>query len=101
VKNNKTSEPILLVDSHYGIYQPQILAEYIKSQQDDISKQLFNSIASDDLETCLAGPDDEFYWDAYCDIENSARCIINKVEYFICQNEDTWLIPAGYDFDNN
>jgi hypothetical protein len=94
-------KPILLVNSAVGVYQPQQLAKYIVAQEDDISKQLFNSIKSDDLLCCLKGPDDEFYWDAYCDIENSAKAIINGQEYFICQNEDTWLIPAGYSFDNN
>lgn len=97
MKNQR--EPILLVDSHNGIYQPQILAEYIKEQNDDIAKQLFNSVKSDDLQCLLNGPDDEFYWESYESIEIDAECLINGVVYTIYQNEDIWLAPVGYEFN--
>jgi len=98
-----TNEPILLIDSHHGIYQPQILAEYIanyKQHGEDMARQLFNTIPDkENLLILLDGPENENYFDAFEYIENHCKVIIDGVEWFVCQNEDTWLVPAGYDFD--
>ena len=103
LKNMK--DPILLVDSHHGIYQPQILAEYIanyKKHGEDIAKQMFNTITDkENLLILLDGPDNEHYWDAFEYLENHCKVIIEGQTFFICQNEDTWLITEGYDFNDN
>ena len=73
----------LLVDSHHGQYIPQAFAETVR-------RELFgDSISADDFEIIAAGPDAEFYWDAWDSILNSAE---TKDGVTLWQDGDLWAV---------
>ena len=45
----------LLVDGHHGIYVPQLFAQQFMQQ----------NCTSEDWETLMAGPETEWYWEAW------------------------------------
>jgi hypothetical protein len=81
-------QPILLVDSHYGIYSFQCLIE-------KIDETLKKQIPQDIIEDLLSGPENENYWEAAADLE----CIELEYEnenWHITSNEDLWLVPESF-----
>jgi hypothetical protein len=55
----------LLLDDHRGIYIPQNFA-------DEFKLELFGGINADDIETLKAGPDHEWYWEAWQSVLDNA-----------------------------
>ena len=47
------------VDSHHGIYTAQTFAEYFGSELKG------KGVDQEKIDSLLAGPEDEYYWDAY------------------------------------
>lgn len=73
----------LLVNSHHGQYVPQIFAETIK-------RELFgDSISDEDFEIIAAGPETEYYWDAWDSILNSAE---TEDGVSLWQDGDLWAV---------
>ncbi len=93
------TQPVLIVDSHFGIYTPFYLAKYILSKSDEIAQKLFDKISTKDLELLIEGPENESYWETYEDILNNSNIDLNGTEYYLDCNEDLWLCPTGYDFE--
>lgn len=83
---------ILYIDSHHGVYIPQIFTQYIVPSQ-------WAGISDDDLKACEEGIENEWYWDAWCNIIDNAVLVHpeNGMRYYIYHNEDVWLIPEGVD----
>ena len=79
-------QPILLVDSHYGVYSFQLLIETLN---DELKKQ----IPQDIIEDLLAGPENENYWEAANDLENLSLKWENE-KWQVTSNEDLWLVPV-------
>lgn len=82
----------LLLDGHHGVYIPQLFAQYygdkLKGQQPDISL---------DIDTLLAGPDGEFYWEAWEGILDGEYLDDNGNKFTLYQSGDLWLVPDGYE----
>jgi len=75
----------LLVDGHHGVYVPQVFAESI-----DLKK--FSGIRAEDLQTVLAGPDTEWYWDAWTGILDNAVWVDHMGHrWLLHQDGDLWL----------
>lgn len=55
-------ETTFIVDSHHGIYIPQIFCQ---------SYEKVDNVCQEDWDICLSGPDHEWYWDAWSEILNS------------------------------
>lgn len=87
-----TENAILLVDSHHGIYVPQIFAEQ--------NKDLFPSNLQDELKDLLIGPDCEMYWDSWdtvlnlFEIDYKPNIISPNTKYVLFQYDDLWAIPV-------
>jgi hypothetical protein len=96
MNNTKTKlEPILLVDSHHGIYSAQIC---LQSLNNDILRQVRQQVSNEDLGDILDGPGNEFYFEAF---ESLEQCNIEfeGTNWTIQQNEDIWLVPEGYEME--
>ena len=73
----------LLVDSRHGHYVPQVFAETVR-------RDLFGeTISADDFAIISAGPDADFYWDAWDSILNSAE---TKDGVSLWQDGDLWAV---------
>ena len=55
----------LLLDDNRGIYIPQNFV-------DEFKLELLSGINAEDVKTCQAGPEHEWYWDAWDNILNNA-----------------------------
>ena len=89
--NTIAKKAVLLIDSHHGIYIPQIFAEMYESSPnvnwDDISK--------DDIKI-LKDPDHEWYWEVWDSVLNNVTITDdNGVVHTLHNNEDLWAIPEG------
>ena len=74
----------LLVNSQFGIYSGQVLAE----------RHELPNLSTEDKQTLLNGPDDEFYVEVWADIEGEAVLIDGK-EHEVHQIEgDIWAVPS-------
>ena len=79
------SEMELLVDGHHGVYVPQVFAE-------TVDLKLFAGISDEDIQTVLAGPDAEWYWDAWTGILDRAEYRDSDGNLWLLhQNGDLWL----------
>lgn len=73
----------LMVDSRHGQYVPQVFAETVR-------REMFgDSISAKDFEIISAGPDAEFYWDAWDSIMNSAETTDGVT---LWQDGDLWAV---------
>ena len=72
----------LFLDSNRGVYIPQCFAQAIDVKD-------WTGIKTEDLDVLRAGPDAEFYWDAWNSVLDSAETLDGKVLH---QDGDLWLI---------
>lgn len=81
-------EPILVVDSHHGIYTPQM---FVKQANEGILKQIPQVIK----DTLLEGPDHEHYWGCYEGLLDISFKI-GRQKFFLFPLEDLWLVPLCF-----
>ena len=82
----KKSGVKLLLDGHRGIYIPR---DFCK----EINLNKFSGLDPDDAECCLAGPDEEWYWESWTNIMNHALHIDEDGdEWFLYQDDDLFLM---------
>lgn len=73
-----------LIDSHHGVYIPQIFAEmYIDGHLDD-----WNGIRKEDIVQLLEGPSADWYWDAWTNVLDNAK---SDDGHFLDQDGDLWV----------
>lgn len=85
------NDAILLFDSNRGIYIPQnfaeeIIRDYVSGVSDEVWKTLEN------------GPDDEWYWEAWDSVMDSAEITVPEqpgIKFSLWQDGDVWLVPKG------
>lgn len=81
--NEQDSE--LLIDGAAGIYVPQEFAERFDMEEWHVSKE--------DAEALLAGPDGEYYWDAWDQVEATAYNVDESgTTWCLLQDGDLWAI---------
>ena len=87
-----TEDVVLLADSHHGIYIPQLVVQqYLEHPMWDWSK-----VSKEDIDSVLAGHDNEWYWEAWDDIMCEVKVVDEDgTEYMIMYNEDLWLVPTS------
>jgi hypothetical protein len=79
---NDIKQAVLFASDARGIYIPQHFAESYNSEQ-------WNPIDADDLAILLHGPEHESYWDAWCEVLDSAETICGGSLH---QDGDLWVI---------
>ena len=84
------SAMLYLSDAH-GVYIPQNFAELTK-------RECVTGVSDSDWECLLIGPTmkNEWYWEAWQSVLNSARVTEPKtgVIYTVYQDGDCWLVPV-------
>lgn len=81
----------ILISDRAGVYLPQEFAETYQS-----SIVNFREIDKGDWQTLLNGPDDEWYWDAWNNIESTAILKIYGKKYTLYQNGDLFAVPIDW-----
>ena len=82
--NIDTDYRICIIDGSHGIYVPQRFAQLYGAQ---VSASL--------LKELQAGPDSETYWEAWEDVLNTSKIIIDGMIYSLAQDSDVFAIPIG------
>jgi hypothetical protein len=90
--NTQLSPKLVLSDSH-GVFIPQIYCE-------GADEEWAQSVGVDyrDVETCQAGPDHEWYWEAWNNILNEAHTVVDGVTWRLVQDGDLFEVPDGYEW---
>lgn len=82
-----TSAINLLVSDSAGVYVPQVFCEKF-----DLAR--WSGIRDEDIATIEAGPEHEWYWEAWNDILNSATYTEDGHTYMLWQDGDLWAISV-------
>lgn len=90
-----TLNPILLVDSHHGVYSGQLA---YKTLNRELKAQVRKQMTKDGIYSLVSGPNDEFYYEAIEELEN-CTLVFEGHNWSIQQNEDIWLVPEGYEME--
>lgn len=80
---------ILAVDSHFGIYTPQVFMERFADNIKHDIKDMADVLAD------LSDPYNEYYWEAWETIIDNCTVTIGGNQYSIYTDEDLWLIPIN------
>ena len=87
-------KPCLVCGDNWGIYIPQRWC-------DDIAEPDCAALGIDwrDVQACQAGPDTEWYWEAWQSILDSAAMTDdNGTTWRLYQDGDLWEVPDGFTF---
>jgi hypothetical protein len=88
-------QPVLYLDSARGIYIPRDFA------QSFASTKYVSGVSNTDLEILEEGPNGALYWDVWTDVLNNAIITGDDgIPYFLSQDNDLWLIPAGMEWSD-
>lgn len=90
-----TAKPdmVLFLSDARGIYIPRDFAQSIK-------RSALSGVTDEDMATLEAGPDHEWYWEAWDAVCQSAVITDEHgVRYHIYQDGDCWLVPEGMEWD--
>lgn len=89
-------EPLLWLDDHRGIYIPRDFARSFADRAKSVT-----GVTDADWEVLEAGPDHEFYWDTWSDVEGNAVVTDdNGVKFTVHQDGACWLIPEGMEWSD-
>lgn len=80
---------ILAVDSHFGIFTPQVFIERFEDNLEHDMKNIADILAD------LSSPDNEYYWDAWASIIDNCTVTIDGDQYSIYEDEDVWFVPIN------
>jgi len=84
----------LVVDGSAGIYVPYHFAQLFGDQ--------LKNVKPEDLETLLDGPYDEWYWEAWQNIEMNGTIEFQGEDWTIYQYEgDVWLIHPEHEWEDD
>jgi hypothetical protein len=91
-----TSKPeiLLWLDGNRGRYLPRDFACSFANRRD------VSGISSRDWRTLQAGPDHDWYWEAWDNVCDHAKVSLNDVTYTVYMDGDCWLIPEGMQWDD-
>jgi len=91
MNNTIENRVILLADSHHGVYIPQFtVKDHLNHPAWDWSE-----VSQDDVQAVLAGPDGDWYWEAWENIMGTVIVTDDQgTRYNIMYNEDLWLVPT-------
>jgi hypothetical protein len=88
-------EMALWLSDARGIYIPRDFAASFANRAATVS-----GVTEEDWAILDAGPDHEFYWDAWSDVCDNATITMEGVEYSIHQDGDCWLVPDGMEWSD-
>lgn len=84
------TEPVLIIDGHFGIYIPQIFATRYLTGADCMRCGILLDYAA-----ALENTDNELYWEAWESVLNNYKSEDGETLY---QDQDVWLVPNGFEW---
>lgn len=85
-------EPNLVLSDGHGVYIPQMFCIDI---DEDWAK--LSNVDYKDVQICQAGPEHEWYWEAWQSILDNCECIDKHgTVWRLYQDGDLWEYPKGY-----
>ncbi len=93
IVDDRVTEPVCIVDGHFGVYVPQTFVERNDPVEWGFEKD------DEDWAILLKGPDNEgneHYWDAWETISNNAK----KDGCYLYQDSDLFMVPEGWDTES-
>jgi hypothetical protein len=91
-------EPMLWLDDHRGQYIPQDFATSFSTRDKDVT-----GVSDENWAILEAGPDHEWYWDAWTEVCDNAVITANDgdgTKYTVHQDGACWLIPEGMEWSD-
>jgi len=76
----------LLLDSNRGVYIPQHFCQEFKLKEFGLGDD------DKDVKTCLNGPDDEWYWEAWAAICDKAVIMLEGHACYLYHDGDLWVV---------
>lgn len=86
---------VLLFDSNRGVFIPMHFEE-------EMLHEAIQNVDAQDFESLAAGPDSEFYWEAWESVLNSAVVTMPETgkRYTLHQDGDLWMVPEDWTEDD-
>ena len=81
-----TPDSELFLSDARGVYIPRDFAESVR-------RELVENVSDDEWQIMLSGPEHEWYWDAWNDVEQKAVINDGNRRWTLYQDGDLWLIP--------
>ena len=92
-----TPDPALVLADSHGVYIPQLWCSDITEPECGALH-----IRWSDVQTCQAGPDQEWYWEAWQAIIDSCYVIDDRgIRWTLHQEGDLWEVPEGFSFEES
>lgn len=86
---------ILWLSDARGVFIPRDFAKSFSDRAKNVK-----GVSEENWAILEAGPDHEWYWEAWTEVENDAIITDeNGVEYTVWQSGDCWLVPKGMEWD--
>lgn len=76
----------VLVDSHHGIYCPQIAAQSLAQARTE-------GVSREDLAALIEGPEHKDYWEIWEDVLNNCVILDEGERFTIVQDGDVFIVP--------
>ncbi len=93
---NKPKMMLWLSDAR-GVYIPRDFANSFADRSKHVT-----GVSDEDWAILESGPDHEWYWDTWNDVEQNAIVTDeNGHKYTLYQNGDLWLVPEGMEWDDH
>ena len=87
-------EPALVLADRHGVYIPQLFCEDITQEEAELL-----CIDWQDVQTCQAGPEHDWYWEAWdCILQSASFTDKSGTTWTLHQDGDLWEIPEGFTF---
>lgn len=86
------TEPVLFLDDHRGNYIPRDFAN-------EVRRDCVEGVEAETWGILEAGPDHDWYWDVWHDVEREAIVIDphTKQRFTLYHDGNLWLVPEGYE----
>ena len=89
-------EPLLWLDDHRGQYIPRDFASSFVDRAKHVS-----GVDAETWATLEAGPDAEWYWEAWQDVLDNAEITDEHgTQFTVYQDGACWLIPVGMEWSD-
>lgn len=85
---------ILFAADDRGVFIPQYFAEAVV-------RELVTGVTDENWAILEAGPEHEWYWDTWNDVENNAVLTTNGMEYTLWQDGDLWLVSESAEWSDD
>ncbi len=94
MSQHRKPEPVLVLADRHGVYIPQLFCADITQEDAELM-----CVDWQDVQTCQAGPDQGWYWEAWeCILQSASLTDRQGTTWTLHQDGDLWEVPEGFTF---